>query len=131
MWALQFESAVAPCPRPARKRVARCRNSATSCPPDRPPGISCHLSRSGSRIVTERLPDPGCLTRPGWCNPLRQKTKDWAAYRMKRYLVTGGAGFIGSHLVHHLTALGHQVRVLDDLSTGRTDNLARETDLIV
>lgn len=40
-----------------------------------------------------------------------------------RYLVTGGAGFIGSHLVDALVGSGHQVIVLDDLSTGRHDNL--------
>jgi UDP-glucose 4-epimerase len=38
-------------------------------------------------------------------------------------LVTGGAGFIGSHLVEGLIAAGHQVRVLDDLSTGMRPNL--------
>lgn len=39
-------------------------------------------------------------------------------------VVTGGAGFIGSHLVDDLVASGHRVRVLDDLSTGSTANLA-------
>jgi nucleoside-diphosphate-sugar epimerase len=39
-------------------------------------------------------------------------------------LVTGGAGFIGAHLVEGLVAAGWSVRVLDDLSTGRPENLA-------
>ena len=45
--------------------------------------------------------------------------------RLMRYLITGGAGFIGSHLAERLLAAGHQVLVLDDLSTGRFDNVAR------
>ncbi len=40
-----------------------------------------------------------------------------------RYLVTGGAGFIGSHLTDALLARGENVLVLDDLSTGRLENL--------
>jgi UDP-glucose 4-epimerase len=39
------------------------------------------------------------------------------------YTITGGAGFIGSHLADALLAEGHGVRVLDDFSTGRRDNL--------
>ena len=42
---------------------------------------------------------------------------------MARYLVTGGAGFIGSHLVDALIERGAQVRALDNLSTGRRANL--------
>ena len=42
---------------------------------------------------------------------------------MKHVLVTGGAGFIGSHLVERLLADGQGVVVIDDLSTGRLDNL--------
>jgi nucleoside-diphosphate-sugar epimerase len=40
-----------------------------------------------------------------------------------RYLVTGGAGFVGSDLVRRLAADGHEVRVLDDMSRGRQDRL--------
>ena len=42
---------------------------------------------------------------------------------MSKYLVTGGAGFIGSHVVDCLVGAGHNVVILDDLSTGRHDNL--------
>ena len=49
---------------------------------------------------------------------------------MATYLVTGGAGFIGSHLCDALTGRGDTVRVLDDLSTGRRDNLPAGVTLI-
>lgn len=42
---------------------------------------------------------------------------------MERYVVTGGAGFIGSHIAERLLREGHEVAVLDDLSTGRSENL--------
>jgi UDP-glucose 4-epimerase len=47
-----------------------------------------------------------------------------------RALVTGGAGFIGSHLVAALVADGDRVVVLDDLSTGREANVAPEAELV-
>lgn len=43
---------------------------------------------------------------------------------VRRHLVTGGAGFIGSHLVHALVQRGDRVTVLDDLSSGDLGNLA-------
>src|SRR5687768_6846718 len=42
-----------------------------------------------------------------------------------RVLVTGGAGFIGSHVADALIADGHTVTVLDDLSTGREENVPK------
>ncbi len=49
---------------------------------------------------------------------------------MARYLVTGGCGFIGSHLVERLLADGHEVTVLDDLSSGKSENLPDAAALI-
>jgi UDP-glucose 4-epimerase len=40
-----------------------------------------------------------------------------------RYLITGGAGFIGSHVIDTLVARGHSVAIVDDLSTGRRANI--------
>ena len=42
---------------------------------------------------------------------------------MTHYLVTGGAGFIGSHITHQLIDNHHRVRVLDNFSTGKEANL--------
>jgi UDP-glucose 4-epimerase len=49
---------------------------------------------------------------------------------MSRYLITGGAGFIGSNIADALIERGHSVVVLDDLSTGSRDNLAQLGDAV-
>jgi UDP-glucose 4-epimerase len=49
---------------------------------------------------------------------------------MATYLVTGGCGFIGSHLAHALTTAGHRVRIVDDLSTGRVENPPPKAEVI-
>ena len=46
----------------------------------------------------------------------------------KKVIVTGGAGFIGSHLVERLLKDGHEVTVLDNFATGRSENLAQHSD---
>jgi len=48
---------------------------------------------------------------------------------MANYLVTGGAGFIGSHLVEELARRGERVRVVDNLSTGKRQNIAHLTSV--
>jgi UDP-glucose 4-epimerase len=50
---------------------------------------------------------------------------------MRRILVTGGAGFVGSHVVDRLLADGHRVGVVDDLSTGSRTHLSGSVDLHV
>jgi len=51
-------------------------------------------------------------------------------WRGKRVLVTGGASFLGSHLVDRLVELNANVRVADDFSSGKTENLAKSIDHI-
>jgi len=55
-------------------------------------------------------------------NTIRQHLTSF--YKHRKVLVTGGAGFIGSHITHELVSLGATVTVLDDLSTGNTTHIA-------
>ena len=49
---------------------------------------------------------------------------------MSLYLVTGGAGFIGSHIVERLIARGDRVRIADDFSSGRRENVPAQVDVV-
>jgi len=49
---------------------------------------------------------------------------------MNKYLVTGGAGFIGSHITEELVKRGHEVRVVDNFLTGKRENIASFLDKI-
>jgi UDP-glucose 4-epimerase len=55
-------------------------------------------------------------------------TQQWEVYIFMRILVTGGAGFIGSHLSEALLLAGHEVIVIDDLSTGSIENIKHLKD---
>lgn len=50
---------------------------------------------------------------------------------MSKVIITGGAGFIGSHLVDELIKLGHQVIVIDNFSTGKKENLTKSKNKIL
>jgi len=49
---------------------------------------------------------------------------------MAKILVTGGAGFIGSNLVDALIDKGHDVLIIDNLSTGKKENINKKADFI-
>jgi UDP-glucose 4-epimerase len=67
--------------------------------------------------------------RATW-QPLPNDASSAKGATLPTYLVTGGCGFIGSHLTEALRRDGHAVRVLDNLSSGRADNLAPGASLL-
>lgn len=71
------------------------------------------------------MPRIPCVIRRCKQGQLGLETLDYWGYitGMSHYLVTGGCGFIGSHLTEALIAEGHQVSIIDDLSTGKTNNV--------
>jgi hypothetical protein len=56
--------------------------------------------------------------------PIVMETSRLSDHRRKKILVTGGAGFVGSHLVDKLMMEGHEVTVMDNLFTGQKKNVA-------
>lgn len=62
-------------------------------------------------------------------NPLLHKLLV-SKYRNKTFIVTGGCGFIGSHMVDKLVSLGHNVYVIDNLLSGNIENLNKKVTLV-
>jgi UDP-glucose 4-epimerase len=81
-----------------------------------------------SRIRGPTVAEPvGSIRRLSDCRP-RFPTPCHLVLNAMKALVTGGAGFIGSHLTDALVARGDEVLVIDDLSTGRRENLSSALD---
>src|SRR5918998_3386796 len=73
-------------------------------------------------------PSEGLVPGPGGANTTHAVTEITSLAPKRKALITGGAGFIGSHLAESLLAEGWEVWALDDLSTGSLDNIAHLVD---
>src|SRR6478672_4951003 len=75
----------------------------------------CHCTRVWSRRRSTTFPPPS----PRGADRLDSREDTYV-----KALITGGAGFVGSHLAERLLEQGHEVMALDNLSTGSIDNIA-------
>ena len=63
-------------------------------------------------------------------SPLYNKWSNLEGDRIMKCIVTGGAGFIGSHIVDRLIDDGHKVIIIDDLSTGKEENINPKAEFL-
>lgn len=85
------------------------------------------LADSKTSIQLRLMEDQHVLSRqslPTPSSPNVMETAVLSDHRRKKILVTGGAGFVGSHLVDKLMMEGHEVTVLDNFFTGQKKNIA-------
>src|SRR5436309_10556034 len=93
----------------------------------------------GSRVVTTSRPvsrialasSSACVDFPEPSRPSNVTNICGLGYGALRAIVTGGAGFIGSHVAEALVARGDEVHVLDDLSAGKRENVPAGAELHV
>src|SRR5919201_5593053 len=105
-------------------------NSRTCSPSGVPPG---------SRVTTTSRPAPSsasarsfvCVVFPEPSRPSNVTNMRRLGYEPLRAIVTGGAGFIGSHLLDALLARGDDVCAIDDLSRGKRENVPDGAELTV
>src|SRR2546428_11029253 len=92
-----------------------------------PPSSGSRAATSGTiaaRVTTSRT-NAGAMSARTALTTSASITVTWM-----KILVTGGAGFIGSHVVDAYIAAGHEVAVLDDFSTGSEVNVNREAEVL-
>lgn len=104
------------------------RTSGSDVPPPRSLDVSkskesSNLSESEKRLVEDH-DVLSTQSLPTSTTPYIMKTLKLADHHRKKILVTGGAGFVGSHLVDKLMMEGHEVTVLDNFFTGQKKNIA-------
>src|SRR4051794_32615104 len=120
-----MEAGSDPCRAPSRSAIGRVAGRAAAGPP------SAQDRRAGGKLRCQRAAAaPGRAPRCDLVASVphmafeNSTSAPVALPAGTRVLVTGGGGFIGSHLVERLLALGCEVRILDSFATGRRENLA-------
>src|SRR4051794_28541897 len=112
---------------PASNGIRRVSTSTRSSEPCALSATRRCASRSTGRRWAVRSGTPNISDLSSKHSPGRSRRR-LARLRAVKVLVTGGGGFIGSHIVDRLLADGHDVRVLDNFATGRRQNVVHVVD---